>query len=411
MSQEQKFKSVESKIRDIMGVGRVIHQPVNEAKSGMTQEESEIEEAHNDGTQARIKLPKVGRPNSPKPTSNSSILAITDSIITKKIDEGNPPMFNSDNNFGLSKSLIDAARQIVEKKDQIVDDEQNEKKNTAEKANKEVGAKTKSNPGEMMDGKTDVDLNPTTDDKAENDEDEDDNNVKKMKMKEELIGRQKKLDKNRNGKINSEDFKKIHAKKVFEEFSDEELEMLDLIAVEIDEARGRPSLPRDAKGNVIRDPAAIAAHRETQSTSDEESPHIVNQLRKVITTGGKRPVTFKNGETISVSTDHAKKALGLHGAVVKPADRAVVASRMAKSHDEFQGTIAGKKPEAKEPKIKRAATRGSTSLPTLKSLQPSGPAMSPQTIKHTAKAFRNYRDRNNKPMFGHNSGSSVKQDK
>lgn len=377
MSQEQKFKSVESKIRDIMGVGRVIHQPVNEAKSGMTQEESEIEEAHSDGTQTRIKLPNVGRPDSPKPTSNSSILPKTGSIIIKKIDEGNPPMpmFNSDNNFGLSKSLIDAARQIVEKKDQ----------------------KTKSNPGKMMGGKPVVDLNPTTDDKAENDEDEDDNNVKKMKMKEELIGR------------------KIHAKNVFEEFSDEELEMLDLIAVEIDEARGRPSLPRDAKGNVIRDPAAIAAHRKTHPTSGEESDHIINQFRKVVDTGGARPVTFENGKTVSVSIDHAKKALGLHGAVVKPADRAVVASRLAQSHAEFQATIAGKKPEAKEPRIKRAATRGSTSLPTLKSLQPSGPAMSPQTIISTAKAFAAYRDRNrdrnNKPMFGHNSGSSFKQDK
>ena len=164
--------------------------------------------------------------------------------------------------------------------------------------------------------------------------------------------------------------------------------------VELDEARGRPRLPRDEHGKVIRDPAKIAAHRAETDTKKAESPHIVDQLRTVVTTGGKKPVTFKSGETKQIGVNHAKAGLLIHHAAGKPAEKAKMASRMWHSHDSFMSALRGEK--AAEPKVKRAAGRGSTSLPPLKSVEKPGSAMSAKTIKRTAQAFAAYRSKKNK---------------
>ena len=163
---------------------------------------------------------------------------------------------------------------------------------------------------------------------------------------------------------------------------------------QLDEARGRPRLPRDAQGKVIRDPAAIAAHRAATDTKKAESPHIVDQLRGVVSSGGKQKVTFKSGETKDVSVKHAKAGLLIHHAAGKPADKAKMASRMWHSHGSFVSALRGDK--APEPKVKRAETRGSQSLPTPKSLEKPISAMSAKTIKRTAKAFAAYRAKKNK---------------
>ena len=450
MSQtDNKFQSLETKIRTVL-------------------------ETRNTGTEARVKLPNVGRQDSDKPTSNNSVLAKTSSIKTKIVDEGESSMLKDNKNFNLSTDLIDATRQIIEKKD------------TEDKAKK-------TDAGDMTGGKTKIELEPKTDDSTQ---DENLETTKSKKIRQTLnkeIGQagaagvkeeveqvdelsratlgsyinkashdvaaksttaggydEKSRQHRADVKIPASNAKKgdatgdarreldnllhrHHARaaekvaagvsqqslkrqkgiamavnkltkeEVENELNDDELDILDLIAfeledldkVELDEARGRPSLPRDKSGKIIRDPAAIAAHRTSQSTSNDESPHIVDQLRKVITTNGKQHVTFKSGETHPISVNHAKAALIKHRDAGKPVDKAKVAGHMWASHDSFKSALAGEK--APESAIKRASGRGSVSLPPLKSSTKSHePAMTPDTIKRSAVAFAAYRKEKNK---------------
>lgn len=92
------------------------------------------------GTKARVKIKNVARMDDPAPTSEKSTLSKTGQIKTKIIDEEKP--FMSDKHFGLPASLIDSVRQIVEKK--------HEDDKTLVKG-----------------GKTQVDLEPETDDKID----------------------------------------------------------------------------------------------------------------------------------------------------------------------------------------------------------------------------------------------------
>ncbi len=101
---------------------------------------------NNDGTEARTKIKNVARPGDVEPTSEKSTLNKTTQIKTKIIDEGKP--FMSDRNFGLPVSVINAVRQIVEKK-----------------SDEDSG-----DPKKMSGGKTQVDLEPTTNDKIDESE-------------------------------------------------------------------------------------------------------------------------------------------------------------------------------------------------------------------------------------------------
>ena len=91
-------------------------------------------------TEKRMKIKNVARLGDPEPTSEKSTLSKTGSIKTKIVEE-KPTM--SLPNFGLPASLIAAARQIVEKKN---DDDSGDAK-------------------KMEGGKTPVILNPETDEK------------------------------------------------------------------------------------------------------------------------------------------------------------------------------------------------------------------------------------------------------
>lgn len=98
------------------------------------------ESAEPTGTEARVKIKNVARPDDEAPTSEKSKLSKQAEIKTKIIEE-KPPMRKID--FGLPANLIDATRSILEKK-------------------------------------TQVDLDPETDDKEDNgDNDDDDDDVKK----------------------------------------------------------------------------------------------------------------------------------------------------------------------------------------------------------------------------------------
>jgi len=91
-------------------------------------------------TEKREKIKNVARMDDADPTSEKSTLNKTGSIKTKIVEE-KPTM--SLPNFGLSASLIAAARQIVEKKDDA----------------------------KLTGGKTQVEVEPETDDRSESDED------------------------------------------------------------------------------------------------------------------------------------------------------------------------------------------------------------------------------------------------
>jgi hypothetical protein len=134
-------KSNPSRSEDLLAVHHVL--------KGRGQNPSELPQHKNLGmmrmheetnTEKRMKIKNVARPGDPEPTSEKSTLSKTDSIKTKIVEE-KPTM--SLPNFGLPASLIAAARQIVEKKNN--DDNGDAKK--------------------MEGGKTAVIIDPETDDK------------------------------------------------------------------------------------------------------------------------------------------------------------------------------------------------------------------------------------------------------
>jgi len=107
-------------------------------------------------TEKREKIKNVARMDDVEPTSEKSTLGKTGSIKTKIVEE-KPTM--SLPNFGLSASLIAAARQIVEKKDDV----------------------------KLTGGKTHVEVDPETDDRSESDED---TSTSKKKKKLDPVGKE-----------------------------------------------------------------------------------------------------------------------------------------------------------------------------------------------------------------------------
>jgi len=170
-------------------------------------------------TEKREKIENVARMDGAKPTSEKSTLSKTGSI--KKIIEEKPTM--SVPNFGLPKSLIDAVRQIVEKKDE---DEKDPKK--------------------MTGGKTVVDVDPETDDK-QNDDDAAAKGKKKAVKEETKSETEPKTEKEKKLAALASPKDKITHKDVLVgrgvvkeeevEFSAEEIERIEAIAAELAEAK------------------------------------------------------------------------------------------------------------------------------------------------------------------------------
>lgn len=93
------------------------------------------------GTEARVKIKNVARPDDAAPTSEKSLLSRNGEIKVKKVDEDIAASISR--KYGLTDSILEAARAVMEKR-------------------------------------TQVDLDPTTDDKEDNgDNDDDDDDVKK----------------------------------------------------------------------------------------------------------------------------------------------------------------------------------------------------------------------------------------
>lgn len=163
-------------------------------------------------SEKRMAIKNVARPNDAAPTSEKSTLAKTGEI-KNKIVEDKPTM--SMPNFGLSASLINAARQIVEKKQE--DDGADAKK--------------------MTGGKTVVDTDPETNDKP------DDSDGKSAKKKSHTVP---KTDKEKKLAALASPKDKITHKDVLVgrgvvkedvQLSDEELARIEAIAAQLDEAK------------------------------------------------------------------------------------------------------------------------------------------------------------------------------
>lgn len=199
------YRSLEHKIRDVM-----------------------IAES-NRNTEMRRKLSNVGRPDD-NVKDETSKLAKQGQIKTKIIDEAAPDQ-QTDGAFMKDKDKGD--------KD----------------SKKKPDAQDEDDPREVKGGKTEVDLKPTTDDRVEDSNKEDDaskkaknkvnkeigakgvkehtmtdlnfglpqslintvRNVVEAKIDEKLIGNQHKIDANKNGKVDAQDFKLLKGKKMKEE--------------------------------------------------------------------------------------------------------------------------------------------------------------------------------------------------
>lgn len=72
---------------------------------------------------------------------------------------------------------------------------------------------------------------------------------------------------------------------------------------------------------------------------DEPNNHIINQLRKVETLRGKKPVLFRSKERVYVPTAHATKALNMYGALKKPQEKEDLLKKLHHSVDSFRRAI------------------------------------------------------------------------
>lgn len=110
---------------------------------------------------------------------------------------------------------------------------------------------------------------------------------------------------------------------------------------ELDEARGRPKLPRDAQGNIIRGGAKAKA---SVAKADEEPAALGYQLRKAASIN--KPVHFMNGEKKNVTSHHIN-AFNDHMAARKTAaEKAAFQAKAHKSHDEFVKAVTSPVPKA-----------------------------------------------------------------
>ena len=117
--------------------------------------------------------------------------------------------------------------------------------------------------------------------------------------------------------------------------SDQEIAALDQISDTLEEGRGRPKLPRDAKGNIIRD--------GSKATTEEEEPKALGyQLRKAASMN--KPVHFMNGEKKEVSQGHIDRFNDHMDARKSSQEKAAFQKQAHKSHADFVKAVSEKVP-------------------------------------------------------------------
>ena len=99
----------------------------------------------------------------------------------------------------------------------------------------------------------------------------------------------------------------------------------------LDEARGRP--PKEGSKAWH---AKQAAAKSGEGEDKEADQNIHTQLQKVISVG--KHVTFKDGNTHEISSEHAHKALSMLQNS-KSSDRLAIQNSLAHSHKRFQDTL------------------------------------------------------------------------
>jgi hypothetical protein len=107
-------------------------------------------------------------------------------------------------------------------------------------------------------------------------------------------------------------------------------------SVELEEGRGRPKLPRDAKGNIVRGGSAAA--------TDEEPAALGYQLRKAASIN--KPVHFMNGEKKEVSRGHIDRFNDHMAARKSSQEKALFQMKAHKSHADFVKAVSEKVPHS-----------------------------------------------------------------
>jgi hypothetical protein len=111
--------------------------------------------------------------------------------------------------------------------------------------------------------------------------------------------------------------------------------------VELEEGRGRPKLPRDAKGNIIRSGSKAKA---SVAKADEEPAALGYQLRKAASIN--KPVHFMNGEKKEVSSQHIQAFNDHMGARKTSLEKAAFQKQAHKSHADFVKAVSTSVPKA-----------------------------------------------------------------
>lgn len=221
--------------------------------------------AEETGTEARVKIKNVSRPDDAEPTSDKSKLAKTGEIKNKKIDEERSMSVNR--NFGLPEGLIAATKALMEKKHD--DDDV-----------KSVGK-----------GKTAVDTKPETDDQVN---DGDDTPSKKKKL--DPVGKEDD-DVDNDGDVDSSDKYLKNRRKAIGKAMKEETELDEAIKPYVSYSGPRPgkspsatvmaanekphkTFSKDEHGSEYKQKAMDYFKKNMKKLQNEESEQIDEVLSK-----------------------------------------------------------------------------------------------------------------------------------
>jgi hypothetical protein len=341
------------------------HKKESENRNNELNKNIKVEETDPDhNSELRKKINIVSRLNNDKQTSEKSKLARNAAYKTNVIDEEKPIMY-SDKNFGLSKSLINVAKIVIE--------------------NSLIDAKKI----KMSNKKTAVEIEPKTDDKAS---DEAPNTLKKNKMVKEASTSCKKCGKvkcmcesgsgfniaaikaRENGKSTFKHHGETYPVKEDIKLSNKELANLEAISELFDEAKKKKDNTTSSQttigsapirganqdqsgfntsGNVadytISDEYINEAGRgrprknplpaNATPSEDDDREHIVMQLRKVVSTNGTKHIMHKNGQKSKLSPQMAQHALNIHNKMKTADQKQDFEDKLDKSHDSMKAAL------------------------------------------------------------------------
>ena len=352
-------------------------------------------------TEKRQKIVAVSRPDTAKtPLDARSKLYKQTEIKNKIIDENEVKSMTFQKYHNLPDSLVSAVTAVLERvKNPFIDDDKKMKSKKDDDQDDDDAADMKSKKTDDLD-----------------DEDKDDTdrmvgtNGKKTKVElkpktqsanEELKGKQHKLDKNKNGRLDKDDFKLLRK----EETELDEAMKWDKKSHASLPAMDQPSLKahkeaanwhrenyEDSTGDAKRYHKKRMLHHTTQAdamksmseskqfdiglsdeemqriltklkesddkaykyrdtdpadkdndydaTKDKNPEHIVMQLRKAKSLGAaNRPIHFHDGSKVKVSSAHVQKALDMHGSFKRAPAKDEFTQKLQASHSSFKKAL------------------------------------------------------------------------